>query len=547
MNYIFKSGLFGYFSIFLISFLFFSSLQLANKTFLCPDSFYHAKIASFLSNGKLIRNFPWLPYTILAENYSDHHFLYHILLIPFVKLFGDQTGIKVATLFFATFSIFIFYWLLRKFKIKAAFVWTFLLLTSSVFLTRLNLAKVPPAALSVLFLGLYALFKRKYLLLGIISFVYVWLYNTWPILFVATILYCFANAFKKIIDKWQIIFQNLKSFKFRILILGFKIFFKNFFAKENLGLIISCLFGIVCGLVINPYFPSNLYFNWVHIVKIGLKNYQNILSVGAEWYPFEPTNLILNNLFIFAVWFIAIGWFFVSFKKSSLLFSGQKAKTLSLFIFSSLFLIFTIKSRRNVEYFVPLAILFSSFSLNRLFSNFPWKEYFSQFKVKEFPYNLMSFILGFFLLVIFVFCSFSFFEKVWAEKIKEFASGASFDQFKKVSEFLKENTQKGEIIFHSSWDEFPPLFYHNDKNYYIAGLDPTFMYEKNKALYWIWFNIVSGKQKNNLSKTIKENFNARYVFVQANRQKMKENLDQDKDFEKVYEDKEGYVYKIKNF
>ena len=563
------TGFFGYFVIFLISFFLFLSFQTAGKTFNCPDSFYHAKIASFLAEGKLIKNFPWLPFTILANNYSDHHFLYHLILVPFVKIFNNFLGIKIATLFFATSFILIFYWFLKKFKIKFPFFWTFLLLTSSTFLTRLNLAKVPPFALIILFFGLYALFKRKYFLLALISFVYVWAYNTWPILLVAVIIYCFSFAFKKLIDKWQKFSLNPKfeirnskqsqnpkhlfgSLGFRIwnLFRNWKLIIGNliryFFTKNNLKLILSCLAGIIIGLVVNPYFPQNLYFNWVHIVKIGLKNYQNILTVGVEWYPFEPVPLILTNLFVFVPWLVSIGWFFISFKKTKLLFSGQKTKTITLFILSFLFFLYTLKSRRNIEYFVPLAVSFSAFSLNRLFKNFLWKDYFAQFKnLKEFPYNLMSVILGAFILTIFAFALNSFLENIWQAKVKEFSGGWSFDKFKNVSLFLKENTKEGEIIFHSSWDEFPPLFYHNDKNYYIAGLDPTFMYEKDKSLYWIWQNITLGKQKKNLAKTIKEIFKSRYVFIRSTHEKMKENFEKDENFEEVYKDEEGVVYKIK--
>jgi len=572
--------LWGYFFIFFFSFLLFLSFQTAGQTLLCPDSFYHAKMASFLAEGKLIKNFPWLPYTILAKNYSDHHFLYHLILIPFVLFLNPLWGIKIATLFFATLTMIIFYWFLKKFKVRGAFVWTMLLLTSSVFLTRLNLAKLPAAALPVLFFGLYALFKKKYLLLTIISFIYVWLYNTWPILLVAVITYCLASALKKVIDNWPKICLNLKHpapsfgqhrisnnpetevpakvktakrFEFRIRNLfrnwklGFEIL-KLFFTKENIWLILTCLLGVIAGLVINPYFPQNLYFDWVHIVKIGLRNYQNLLPVGIEWYPYNPIHLILNNPFILIPWLISLGWFLVSFKKrnDSLIF-GQKTENICLFVLSFLFFIYTIKSRRNVDYFIPLAVLFTAFSFNNLFSNFPWKDYFSELKkINIFPYNLMNAFLVFSLLIIFLFSGFSIFKIVWQAKKQEFAGGANFNHFQGAANFLKKTAESGEIIFHSSWDEFPMLFYHNDKNYYIAGLDPTFFYEENKSLYWLWFNIVIGKQKKHLAEAIKNNFKASYVFIQENHKAMKNNFAEDKNFEMVYEDKEGSIYKIKN-
>ncbi|MEK7501243.1 MAG: hypothetical protein AAB642_03930, partial [Patescibacteria group bacterium] len=55
---------------------------------------------------------------------------------------------------------------------------------------------------------------------------------------------------------------------------------------------------------------------------------------------------------------------------------------------------------------------------------------------------------------------------------------------KESSLWLKENSQPGEIVFHTSWDQFGSLFFWNQQNYYINGMDPIFMYEYNPSLYW---------------------------------------------------------------
>ncbi|MCK5428507.1 MAG: hypothetical protein KAI94_03500, partial [Anaerolineales bacterium] len=48
------------------------------------DGYYHIKFAYLMRTEGLQPDFPWLPLTILnAREFSDHHFLYHIALIPF--------------------------------------------------------------------------------------------------------------------------------------------------------------------------------------------------------------------------------------------------------------------------------------------------------------------------------------------------------------------------------------------------------------------------------------------------------------------------------
>jgi len=529
-----------YLVIIILPLILFLSIQTASQTLLCPDSFYHAKMADFLAKGQLIQNFTWLPYTIFSHSYINHHFLYHLFLIPFVKLFDPLAGIKIATAIFATLAVFVFYWFLKKFKIKFPIFWTFLLLTSSVFLTRINLAKVPAAALPLLFLSLYALFKKKLVLLSILAFAYVWFYNTWPILVVLIFVYCFANAIKKTTDQSNLFKKN------RTKIINF---IKFIFSQENLILVFWCLLGITGGLVLNPYFPENIYFNWVHIVKIGLRNYQNILPVGVEWYPYNPITLIFDNLLIVLPWIIGLGWFFISLKKrgEEKIF-GQSLKSICLILFSSLFFVYTIKSRRNIDYFIPLAILSAAFSFNNLLTYLPWKQYWQELKVfkKNIHYILISALLTFLLITILIFSSTAIFKNIWLSKKNEFSKGVNFNQYKNVSQFLKENTDRNEIIFHSSWDEFPALFYHNDYNYYLAGLDPTFSYEENKPLYWLWYNIITGQQTKDIALTIKNIFQANLVFIKKSYSKMKETIDQDQSFELIYQDNDGYVYQIKN-
>jgi hypothetical protein len=48
------------------------------------DSFYHIKMAYLMRTESLKPDFIWLPLTILnPREFYDHHFLFHILLIPF--------------------------------------------------------------------------------------------------------------------------------------------------------------------------------------------------------------------------------------------------------------------------------------------------------------------------------------------------------------------------------------------------------------------------------------------------------------------------------
>ncbi|MFQ5434071.1 MAG: hypothetical protein ACE5FD_04265 [Anaerolineae bacterium] len=98
------------------------------------------------------------------------------------------------------------------------------------------------------------------------------------------------------------------------------------------------------------------------------------------------------------------------------------------------------------------------------------------------------------------------------------------DRFADASKWLKNNSESGDIVFHSSWDEFPLLFYFNSENYYIAGLDPTFSYEYDEELYHKMVDITVGNQTENIYNDIKDKFNASYVLVESNHDAMNKNI-----------------------
>ena len=69
-------------SIFFLFFIIFYILQFRVPEIIGYDGYMHIKIAELTKEG-IIKEFPWTTESILKDNYSDHQFLYRILLIPF--------------------------------------------------------------------------------------------------------------------------------------------------------------------------------------------------------------------------------------------------------------------------------------------------------------------------------------------------------------------------------------------------------------------------------------------------------------------------------
>lgn len=526
-----KTELLKYLLLFIVAFSLFSYLQIS-PTFPDPDSFYHAKMAVLTRDQGIVTEFPWLQFTVLKDNYADHHFLYHVVLIPFVTFFDPLVGIKLFTALSAALLILIFYWFLKKFQIRGAFLYSLILLVSSPFVFRINLAKAASLSIIILLFGLYLIFHRKLWPLFILSFVYVWTYGGWPLILVLTLFYIFSEAIIKTADN----FNGLK--------LSIKIFFKNIFSKENFKLFFACFGGLAAGLVINPFFPKNLFFYWQQIIKIAVINYQDKIGVGAEWYPYGLGDLIANSSFIFILLILSFTVFFINFLKN---FTGEKkpaatdpknkTQILSLTLLALFFLTLTLRSRRNVEYFIPFAALASAFVLNQPLSLI--KKYLPAINVWRQKRKIFSSLV---LLYVLIMLPFTAGRNIWSIK-QLYLSGGSIYKYQGVAEWLKNNTPAGAIIFHNDWDDFPALFYYNNHNYYIAGLDPTFMYDYNKDLHKVWVDITTGRQPD-ISKIVKNDFHSEYVFVDKDHVALENNLKSDGHFQMVYKDDEGKIYQL---
>jgi hypothetical protein len=63
------------------------------------------------------------------------------------------------------------------------------------------------------------------------------------------------------------------------------------------------------------------------------------------------------------------------------------------------------------------------------------------------------------------------------------------DMLRTAALWLKENSRPGDVVFNVNWSHFSPLFFWNQKNYYVGGLDPIFQYGYDSKLYWKYHHL----------------------------------------------------------
>src|SRR5512139_794438 len=119
-----------------------SVIQFATPDMPDNDGFYHIKLAWLMRTEGLKPEFPWLPLSILnAREFYDHHFLFHVALIPFT--FGDlRMGAKWAAVFFAALAFLSVWWLLRQQRVPYSALWALgMLVISEAFLYRMSITR----------------------------------------------------------------------------------------------------------------------------------------------------------------------------------------------------------------------------------------------------------------------------------------------------------------------------------------------------------------------------------------------------------------------
>jgi hypothetical protein len=128
-----------------------------------------------------------------------------------------------------------------------------------------------------------------------------------------------------------------------------------------------------------------------------------------------------------------------------------------------------------------------------------------------------------------------------------------------AAEWLRDHTRPGEIVFHTDWDVFPDLFFWNQKNRYINGMDPIFLYAYNESLYWKLHHLASGQALRYtcgrpqcgveaLEETftvLQRDFHASYLLVHKHRNaNLHYYVTRDPRFVHLFEDAEAAVFRL---
>jgi hypothetical protein len=509
--------------------LIFWRLQFSTRSICCGDfdGYYHIRWSRLLWDGIRSHHFPplfiWLPLTTLnPKDYVDHHLLFHILLIPFTWFRDPELGAKIATTIFAGLAVFSCYWLLVRYRTRYALVWLIALLACSApFLYRMNMTKAPPLTIIYLIAGIHFLFQKKYWPLLPLSFVFTLTYDLFVLLIGAVIIWAIVIGWAENRIEWRPV--------------------------------VWVLLGAAAGLVLNPYFPHNLFLFYEHVrVKLALGDFST--KVGHEWYPYETWEFLGNSVVACVAMLIGCIAFDPADRKRS-------HHSLFFLFFSTVLLIMAARWRRIAEYWPPFAVIFAAFALQ------PWIEG-SRSVFTRLPTHVLDELQPFLdrsepaamtkawglrelvqiigaAVIALILGSILFWNLLVTTK--DIAQSEAPDYYKAGMQWVRANVPAGDIVFNTDWDDFPRLFYFDQTHRYVSGLDPTYLYDRNADLSKLYERITLGEEKDP-GPLIRDRFGARYVFTDNtdDHAKFQSRAMNSGWFEVSYEDKDCTVLHIRD-
>ncbi|OGY92099.1 MAG: hypothetical protein A3B30_02040 [Candidatus Komeilibacteria bacterium RIFCSPLOWO2_01_FULL_52_15] len=483
-----------------------------------PDGFYHAKMAEFLAKGQIVHEMPWLQFTTLAASFTDHHFLYHVLLIPFVIFGKPLLGVKLATVFFSSAFFVVFYALLKRLHLAAPLTYTLLLLGTSSFVFRLSLVKANSVSLIVLMVGIFALFERRPMLLALCGAVYVWLYGGWPVIWVAAAVFCITDA---VISRSGVS-RSVRS--------------RPHGARSWWALLAALGGGTVLGIVLNPYWPSNLAFYWQQIWQIAILNKGAEVVVGGEWSSLSPKEFGAFFPYQLLAFLPACAMLVVRPSQAT-------RRSWQLFFLAVIAALFAVKSRRYVELAAPLFLLSASSFWRDMFPAGTLVEWWTRGKI-IFARGADQLILALVaMLLTFIVLPMGFAQQIIMAH-EELSHGVRLTRYAGASAWLRGNTPEGSIVFHSDWDDWPMLFFFNDHNRYLVGLDPTFMYNYSPSLYHRWATLTRDGTDDDPIGFISKELGSQYVVIEKDHTALQKTVSTNVYTHLEYEDSEVWIYKI---
>jgi hypothetical protein len=420
------------------------------------DGYYHIKIAQWIAREGPFVDVSWLPLTVLGDHGPDHHWLWHALLVPFTWFSDLFDGLRWGMLVTAAAVPAALTAVGLAMRLPMAPLFALLACTAALIMPgRLLMLRAQNLALILMVLALFALARRRHMLLCGIAFVFMLSYHG------AMILVAFVAM--------------------HLLLVG--VAERRFDYRAPLAVAA----GLIAGLVLTPWFPENLDYLLFHTLY--KTSNPNAVAVGSEWLVPSFGHILRESWPAHLALVTGLAALAVRRVRPSLetaLWLGTVALTFALYT----------GAWRFAEYYAPIAVLTGALGLRDAFAASPPK--------RPIRYALIAAIA----LIVGIQGGLGL--AVVRDRAEFFPAKLAI-----ISQEIRERSAPGDITFNTNWEDFVFLFYNDANTRYVNGLDPNYLAYADPARFgmWLWVSTVTADEPNDPAPVMRDAFGARFAVV----------------------------------
>src|SRR5262249_41000723 len=138
---------------------------------------------------------------------------------------------------------------------------------------------------------------------------------------------------------------------------------------------------------------------------------------------------------------------------------------------AAVFLGLTLRSQRFVEYFAPMATLFVAIAAGPLVERYTQSQ--RRALVLVLAAAMIANVGGI------------------GSTLARRSTKSPYDRYEAAAGIAAREAP-GAMLCSTDWDDFPLLYFTNVESTYLIGLDPTYLRDRNRDLYWNWVDASTG-------------------------------------------------------
>jgi hypothetical protein len=309
--------------------------------------------------------------------------------------------------------------------------------------------------------------------------------------------------------------------------------------RPEWSLLVYPSIGVLLGNIINPYFPNNILFSYLHMLPkvfqlVGLSHTDDEIRVGNEWYPYSQQFMIESSWLALAL--VPLGFVPILLDARLSRLRRIDGMVVALGIIAVTFLVLYLRSRRWVEAEPVFATLFCAFAWSRALP----ARVTEPLQARLTP--VRQAVIG----VIIAIALFPLLAQTIDAAQDDARGSRDFTRYRDASAWLVANTPPGARVFATDWDDFPELFFWNVHNTYLTGLDPTYMYLHDSRLYLQWRSITRG-QVERPGAAIRDLFDCGWVFTDLAHETFIRQASSDPSMVEVYRDRSTAIFAVRGW